>query len=297
MTIATQHKSKSLGSYPYGSVMTSITIALVAMGTLLMLIFAIINFAERVKENVELQVMLDNGLDDKQITQLKQILSEKKYVRKLGKQADITFKSKDEAARELIQDLKEDFMALLGENPLRNSFLLRIKSEFCSKESLEQIKKELEQVKGVFEVSYAQEFSEEVNQNVAMVSFLLSAFAVFMIIIVIVLIHNTIRLALFSQRFIIRTMQLVGATASFIRRPFLITAFWQGLLSGSIAFVILYIALPYINVGFIKLSEMYAPIQLLIIGATLIILGVLLSVLSSYRAVNKYLAMNLDELY
>ncbi|MDW8157331.1 MAG: FtsX-like permease family protein, partial [Bacteroidia bacterium] len=134
-------------------------------------------------------------------------------------------------------------------------------------------------------------------QNVAMVSFVLSAFALFMMIIVVILIHNTIRLALFSQRFIIRTMQLVGATDSFIRRPFLLTAFWQGLLSGLIAFIIIYISLPYLNVGFIRLSEMYSPIQILIIGGILIVLGVLLSVFSSFRAVNKYLSMNLDELY
>ncbi|MDW8296430.1 MAG: permease-like cell division protein FtsX [Raineya sp.] len=297
MATIMQQKSKSLGSYPYASVMTSITIALIALGVLLMLILGIINFAERVKENIEVQIMLDNGLENEQITQLRQLLSEKKYVRKFGGQADITFKHKDEAARELIRDLKEDFITLLGENPLRHSFFIRIKSEFCNKESLEQIKKEIEQVKGVFEVAYAQEFSEEVNQNVAMVSFVLSAFALFMMIIVVILIHNTIRLALFSQRFIIRTMQLVGATDSFIRRPFLLTAFWQGLLSGLIAFIIIYISLPYLNVGFIRLSEMYTPMQMLIIGGILIFLGVLLSVFSSFRAVNKYLSMNLDELY
>jgi cell division transport system permease protein len=297
MATITQTKSKSLGSYPYTSVMTSITIALIALGVLLMLIIGIINFAERVKENVEVQVMLDNGLENEQIAQMRQLLSDKKYIRRFAGQADITFKHKDEAAKELIKDLKEDFITLLGENPLRHSFLLHIKSEFCSQEGLEQIKKEIEQMKGVFEVSYAQEFSEEVNQNVAMVSFVLSAFALFMMIIVVILIHNTIRLALFSQRFIIRTMQLVGATASFIRRPFLATAFWQGLLSGAIAFTLIYVSLPYLNVGFIRLSEMFSPLQILIIGGILIVLGVFLSIFSSYRAVNKYLAMNLDELY
>jgi len=294
---AVQQKSKNLGSYPYSSVILSTSIALIALGGLSLLIIAILNFADMVKENVEVQIMLDNGLEQEEINKVRQVIEAKPYVRLLQGKPDVVFKHKDEAAKELIKNLQEDFIALLGENPLRNSFLIHVKSDYHSREQLNKIKQELEQVGGIFEVVYAQEFSEQVNKNVATVSFVLSGFALFMMIIVVILIHNTIKLALFSQRFIIRTMQLVGATAGFVQKPFLKTAFIQGLLSGIIAFSLLYLAIPYLNIDYIQVEKLYSPFQLLLIGIMLIVLGVLISVFSSYRAVNRYLAMNLDELY
>jgi cell division transport system permease protein len=292
-----QQKSKNLGSYPYASVILGTTVALIALGGLSMLIIAILNFADMVKENVEVQIMLDNGLEQEEIDKIEQTIASQPYVKLLNGKPDIIFKHKDEAAKELIKNLQEDFIALLGENPLRNSFLIHVKSDYHSREQLSKIKQELEQVEGIFEVVYAQEFSEQVNKNVATVSFVLLGFALFMMIIVVILIHNTIKLALFSQRFIIRTMQLVGATASFIQKPFLRTAFIQGLLSGIIAFSLLYLAIPYLNIDYIQIEKLYTPFQLLLVGIMLIVLGVLISVFSSYRAVNRYLAMNLDELY
>ncbi|MDX1904492.1 MAG: permease-like cell division protein FtsX [Thermonemataceae bacterium] len=295
--MSVQQKSKNLGTYPFASVMFSITIALMAMGVLLMLIVAIINFSKLVKENVEIQVMLDNSLENEDINQLGQFLKAKSYIRKINGKPDVVFKHKDEAAKELTKDLKEDFVGLLGENPLRHSFLIHIQADFYSKENLQKIKKELEKERGVFEVIYAQEFSEQINNNVATISFVLSGFAIFMMIIVVILIHNTIKLALFSQRFIIRTMQLVGATAAFVRKPFLQTAFVQGLLSAFIAFFLLYLLIPYLNIGFIKVETLYQPLQLVLVGGVLLLLGIVLSVISSYRAVNRYLDMNLDDLY
>jgi cell division transport system permease protein len=293
----TQQKSKNLGSYPYASVILSITIALMALGILCMLIIAILNFNKAVKENVEIQVMLDNGLENEEISKVRQFLEQQKYIRQLAGKPDVVFKHKDEAAKELIQTLKEDFVTLLGENPLRNSFLIHIKSEFHSKENLQQIQKDLEKVQGIFEVVYAEEISDQVNTNLATISFVLMGFSIFMMIIVIILIHNTIKLALFSQRFIIRTMQLVGATANFIRKPFLKTALIQGFLSSLIAFTFLYSIIPYLNIGAIKVETLYNPTQLALVGLFLVVLGVTLSVLSSYRAVSRYLDMNLDDLY
>jgi cell division transport system permease protein len=297
MPTVIQQKSKNLGSYPYASVILSTTIALIALGGLSMLIIAILNFANMVKENVEVQIMLDNGLEKEEISKVRQVIEAKPYVRWLQGKPDVVFKHKDEAAQELIKNLQEDFITLLGENPLRSSFLIHVKSDYHSREQLNEIKKELEQAEGIFEVVYAQEFSEQVNKNVATVSFVLSGFALFMMIIVVILIHNTIKLALFSQRFIIRTMQLVGATASFIQKPFLKTALIQGFLSGLIAFSLLYLAIPYLNIDYIRIEKLYTPLQLLLVGAVLLTLGVLISVFSSYRAVNRYLSMNLDELY
>jgi len=298
MNVAIQRKSKNLGSYPYASVILSITIALMALGILSMLIIAILNFSNAVKENVEIQVMLDNGLTDEEITKVRLLLEEKKYIRSQNSgKPDVVFKHKDEAAKELTKNLKEDFVTLLGENPLRHSFLIHIKSDFYSKDNLAQIKKELETTQGIFEVVYAQELSDQVNTNVATISFVLSGFALFMMIIVIILIHNTIKLALFSQRFIIRTMQLVGATAGFIRWPFIKTALIQGLLSSLIAFTLLYTIIPYLNIGFIKVEQLYTPLQLGLVGLILLFLGIVLSIISSYRAVNRYLDMNLDDLY
>ncbi|MFN3316145.1 MAG: cell division protein FtsX, partial [Raineya sp.] len=116
-----QQKSKNLGSYPYASVVLSTTIALIALGGLSMLIIAILNFANAVKENVEVQIMLDNGLEREEISKVKQVIEAKPYVRLWQGKPDVVFKHKDEAAKELIKNLQEDFIELLGENPLRHS--------------------------------------------------------------------------------------------------------------------------------------------------------------------------------
>jgi cell division transport system permease protein len=294
----TSYKSKRLGSYPYISVVLSVTIALLAIGVFSMLIVCVRQMSQLVRENVEVQIFLSSGVVEADISKIQQKVAQKPYIRQQNGSADIRFLHKDQAAKDLTKQLDENFIELLGENPLKHSLIVRIKADYHSPAKLKEIQTDLQKIEGVFEVEYAANMIEDVNSSVATVVFVLFGFAIFMMIIVIVLIHNTIRLALFSQRFIIRSMQLVGATAQFIRKPFLKTAILQGLGSGLAASAILYIVLRYIeNVTDLKISNLYSFSQFLMVAGLLIFTGAILSIVSSYRAVNKYLGMSLDELY
>jgi cell division transport system permease protein len=172
-----------------------------------------------------------------------------------------------------------------------------VSEEFQSSEQLTIIAKELEAVPGVFEVSYMTDLVDSINKNLFKVSLIMGGFILILIVTVIMLINNTIRLALFSQRFLIRSMQLVGATRGFIRKPFLVRAFLFGILAGILASAILYGLLEYTKGNIEGFAALQNTELMLLLFAGLSIMGGLLSGFSTLRAVNKYLNMSLDELY
>lgn len=159
------------------------------------------------------------------------------------------------------------------------------------------IAKELEAQPGVFEVSYMTDLVDSINKNLFKVSLIMGGFILILIVTVIMLINNTIRLALFSQRFLIRSMQLVGATRGFIRKPFLIRAFFFGILAGVLASAILYALLEYTKGNIEGFASLQNTEQMLLLFVGLTITGGCLSGISTLRSVNKYLNMSLDELY
>jgi cell division transport system permease protein len=209
----------------------------------------------------------------------------------------LKFVSDEEAAATFIASTGEDFTKFLEDNPLRDSYVLAIAEEFQTSEQLTSIVKELENIPGVFEVSYMTDLVDSINKNLLKVSLVLGGFILILIITVVMLINNTIRLALFSQRFLIRSMQLVGATRGFIRKPFLARAFLFGMMAGSFASVILYGLVKYTQANIEGFALLENQKLLLFLFGLLIVVGGLLSVLSTLRAVNKYLNMSLDELY
>jgi cell division transport system permease protein len=293
----TPASKKRLGSYPYASVLLSITTALFVLGVFALLILDARTLSRMVRENLEVQVFLNNALSESERLQVEKVLAEKEYVKKSQGKAALRFIAKEQAAKELTQQLGEDFESLLGENPLKNSYILPIDAAYYQLDKLQVLEKDLRQVNGVVDVSYPQNLINDINKNIATISFILFSFVLFMSIIVIILIHNTIKLALFSQRFIIRTMQLVGATATFIRRPFLRTAAVQGALSGLLASALLFAFIQYIESQVEEFKSLHQYETLALIALILVLIGIFLSLLSSLRAVNKYLQMSLDELY
>ena len=292
--VSTKLQSKKLGSYPYFSVVLSITIALFVIGIFSVLMLVARQFSQIIKENLEIQIMLNNGLNDAGRPQLEQILLQKPYIQE-GK---LRFISKEDAAKELVGQLEgENFMELLGTNPLKNQYIINIKSEFYEKDKLVEIEKDLRKTANIDDVSYAKTSITQTNDNIATISFVLFTFALIMLIVVVILIHNTIRLALFSQRLIIRSMQLVGATAGFVRAPFLHTAALQGIFSGLLASGLVFGILTYLQKEVAELSTLIHLPSLFIIFAALVVLGLIISVFSSFRAVSHYLNMSLDDLY
>jgi cell division transport system permease protein len=288
-------KKKNLGSYPYISVVLSITLALFVIGVFGSLIIYSKELERLVRENVKIQVYLKNQTTETHRGQIEKSIASKAFVSK--NQDAIQFVSKDEAAKEFIEETGEDFKKFLGENPLRDAYLVKIHEDYHDAENLKKIKAEIEKIGGVYEVYYVENVIESINKNITKIGLILMGLVALLLFIVVMLINNTLRLALFSQRFLIRSMQLVGARSSFIQKPFLIRASIHGLISGIFSTGLLLGLLMYATKRIEDLSLIQNNDRLLVLIGALIILGVVVAVVSTYRAVSKYLKLSLDELY
>ncbi|HMP99624.1 MAG TPA: permease-like cell division protein FtsX [Cyclobacteriaceae bacterium] len=290
-------RKKKLGSYPSFSVIFSITLALFVIGLFGMLIIFANQMEKLVRENVKVQVYLNSNLTDAQRLQIEKNLSARSFILLENEQPSITYISKDEAAEKFIADTGEDFRQFLGDNPLRDAFLVGINPEHHSKSAMDEIKKEIEAISGVYQVFYVESLIESINQNVTKIALVLLGIGLVLLLVVMLLINNTVKLALFSQRFLIRSMQLVGATRWFIQKPFLLRSLFYGFAGGIIA-VLMIIGLLRYATGYVEEISMLQNKELmLMLFASLILIGITLASLSSYRAMRKYLGMSLDELY
>jgi len=288
-------KKKNVGSYPYISVVFSITLALFVIGVFGSLVIYSKELERLVRENVKIQVYLKNQISETQRGQIEKSIGSKAFV--LKNHDAIQFVSKDEAAKEFIKETGEDFKKFLGENPLRDAYLVKIHEDYHDVESLKKIKEEVEKIGGVYEVYYVENVIESINKNITKIALILIGLVALLLFIVVLLINNTLRLALFSQRFLIRSMQLVGARSSFIQKPFLVRASIHGLVSGILASGLLVSLLMFATRKIEDLSLIQNNDRLMILFGTLVLLGILVAVASTYRAVSKYLKLSLDELY
>ncbi|MBG8555367.1 MULTISPECIES: cell division protein FtsX [Hymenobacter] len=290
-------RKKKLGSYPHTMVVFSITLALLVIGLFGLLLLHAHRLSEVVKENLEMQVYLERDLPEAQLLRLQQTFAAKPFIAFRDNQPQVRFLSKEEGARQFVEQTGEDFQQFLGDNPLRDAYILKINPEFTDKAGLARVEKELRAETGVFEVQYVQSLIESINHNLRNISLVLLGFAAVLTIVVVVLINNTIKLALFSQRFLIRSMQLVGATSMFIQRPFLRRATWQGFVSGLLAALLLLALLQYAYLRVEELRLLRDERLLAVLLVFLVALGSFIGFISSFRAVRKYLRLSLDELY
>jgi cell division transport system permease protein len=288
-------KKKRVGDFKFISVLFSITLSLFIVGLFGVIIIQAKTLTSIIRENIELQVFLNKNISEAERQKIGEFLASKPYVLEKEEGLRLTFTSSDEAAEAFLKDTGEDFTKFLDDNPLRDSYT--IAEEYQTAEMIEEIVEEIQLQNGVFEVTYMNDLVESINKNLVKVSLVMGAFILILILTVIMLINNTIRLALFSQRFLIRSMQLVGATRGFIRKPFLGKAFLFGALAGVMASAILYGLIEYAkaNVDGFSMLQNYELLYILFGG--LVIIGAVLSFFSTLRAVNKYLNMSLDELY
>jgi cell division transport system permease protein len=292
-----KYKKKNLGSYPFVSVVFSITIALTVVGLFGLLLILTSKLTRTIQENVEIQVFLNKDLSTNEIIKISKTLSSKGYILLKDGIPQISTISKEVAAKQFTEETGEDFINFLGDNPLRDVIVLKINQEFHSVENLAEIKKEIELIRGVYEVSYVESLVNSINENLAKVGLVLLLIFAVILLGVVVLIHNTIKLALFSQRFLIRSMQLVGATSSFIQRPFLLRSFFYGAISGVLTIALLVLFLNFINTKVEGLSELQSMDELLILAGVLLTLGAIVGFISTFAATRKYLKLSLDELY
>ncbi|MEQ8424533.1 MAG: permease-like cell division protein FtsX [Cyclobacteriaceae bacterium] len=290
-------KKKKLGSYPYFSVVFSISLALFVIGVFGALIIYSKELERVVRESVKIQVFLQSRVTEAQRLQIQKTLTAKPYTAKERPGGSVQFVSKDEAAKQFIKETGEDFQKFLGENPLRDAFVVSIDDAYHEPAKLAGIKTEVEKLNGVFQVYYVESVIDSINKNVTKISLILLGIALLLLSTVVLLINNTVRLALFSQRFLIRSMQLVGAKSWFIQRPFLYRASLHGFIAGVIASLLLVTLILVGNRRIEDLQLIQNTERLAVLAVSLLITGILVALLSTFRAVNKYLKLSLDQLY
>jgi len=291
-------KKKKIGSYPNAMIVMSLTAALFLIGFCGLLVIQSKKLVSIIRQNIEVRVFIDKEVTKAGQDSILTVLKAKPYVSvTLETPNPISFVSKEEAAKEFIEGTKEDFTAFLGENPLRDSYRVKIGEDYFEESKLQQIKKDLETIQGVYEVVYQEDLADNINRNVTKIYAVLASFALIMLIIIVLLVNNTIKLAIYSQRFLIRSMQLVGATNGFIQRPYILRGAMQGTIGGVLAGGLL-IALQQVavrNVEGLAMLQEYDKIVVLV--AVVLALGIMIGIASTYQSLARYLRMALDDLY
>lgn len=269
----------------------SLSLVLFMLGLLGIIILNTRKLSDNFKENIGVQVVINDNAKDVDVQHLIKTLDASEYVK--STQA-IT---KEEAAKKLQEDIGEDFIDFLGFNPLSASVSVRLNANYANADSLAWIEKELLETNLVKEVIYQKSLISSINENVKKISMVIIVFSALLMIIALALINNTIRLSIYSKRFIIKTMQLVGATQGFIRRPFVLKGIKHGIYGGFIAILMLIGVLYSAQKQLPELAELQDPNMLASLFGIVIMLGIVISWISTSLAVRKYLRLKSDELY
>ena len=284
---ASAKKTKTI----YISTVFGIAMVLLMIGLLGLILVNANNLSRYVKENIVLNVFVDDAAHETDVLQLQKQLEANPMVKQTQ------YVSKELAARNLQKDLGEDFVKFLGYNPLSQSLDVYLKAEYANNADIDKFKNALLKNPLVKEVKYQQSLVDQMNKILTNISLVILAFAAIFVILSVALINNTIRLAIYSQRFLIKSMQLVGATKGFIRKPFLLYGIWHGLLGGLIAILILIgtLSLAYKEVPDLVILRNYTEfgiVFIVVIGA-----GIFISGFSTFLAVNKFLRLKVYDLY
>ena len=282
-------KRKLISSY--FSVVLSIGLVLFLLGVLGLLVLNTKKLADHFKEQITLSVFLKDNAKQVEIDQLQKSLVLAPYTK------TATYVSKEEAAEQHSDDIGENFIDFLGYNPLKNSIDVQLNADFVTTDQIASIAEEISSKGYVEEVSYDKPLIALLTDNVKKISFWILIVSAIFTFIAVLLINSSIRLSIYSKRFIIKTMQMVGATKTFIRRPFLWTNIKLGMLGALLALLVLGGLLYYMNANFpeLKLFDDLWFLGGLFLGV--FILGVLISLLSTFFATQRFLNLRTDDLY
>ncbi len=269
----------------------SVSLVLFLLGILGLVLINARELSDYFRESLSFSVMLNDDSKEADIRMLQKDLDAKPYVK------STKYISKDEAAAKMKDDLGEDFISFLGDNPLPPTIDVYLHAGYTKPDSVTKIEKYILQYPFVKEVYYQESLLFLINENVRKISIFLLVISSFLFLIALTIINNTIRLSVYSKRFLIRTMQLVGATRAFIRRPFIIQSAFHGLLAALIAMSLMFGLLYMIEKEFFLMFTFESTKLLIILGVSIIITGVLINIISTYFSVNKYLSISEDKLY
>ena len=252
----------------YFSVIISITVVLFFIGILGLFLLNTKSLASHFKEQIVMTVYLKDNAKDIEITQMQ------KKIQLNSSTKRVQFKSKEDAAEEYARDIGEDFVEFLGFNPLLNSIDIYFNAAYVNALSLNQTKTEIEISDFVAEVVYDQPLVTLLEKNIERISFVLLISTALFVVIALLLINSSIRLSIYSKRFVIKTMQLVGATKSFIRRPFILSHLSLGIISSFLALTALNFLLWEVNKRFPEIEIMQQTSELMIVFGSVLILGI-----------------------
>ena len=269
----------------------STTLVLLLLGLVAFFVLAAHNLSVYVRENISFSIVVSDNMKERDILQLQKQLSRQPFVRYTE------YISKEQAQKEYIETMGIDPQEFVGYNPLTASIEIKLKSDYANADSIARIEQLIKQDSNVREVSYRKELVNAVNDNIRKISLSLLALAVVLALISFALINNTIRLTIYSQRFLIHTMKLVGASWAFIRRPFLLRNLWIGLLAGAVASGILWAAARWVVAYEPGLVRVVTPRVMLLVSAVVLASGVLITWLCALLSINKYLRMKAGTLY
>jgi cell division transport system permease protein len=269
----------------------SVSLVLFLLGLLGILFISAKKISNHLKENIGFHVYLKDNAKDDEVERLHNFLKASNYVK------SSMYLSKDSAAKIYQKDVGEDFVQFIGYNPLPASIEVQLKADFANPDSIAWIEKQILDFSSVKEFNYQESLVNMVNKNIDRIALVLLIFIALLLLIALALINNTIRLAIYSKRFVIKTMQLVGATGGFIRKPFLMSGIQHGIIAGIIANLILggiiYAALKKIP----DLAQITDTSMIIYLFGIILVLGVFISGISTFFAVRKYLRLSSEELH
>ncbi|HXJ97216.1 MAG TPA: permease-like cell division protein FtsX [Gelidibacter sp.] len=275
----------------YFSVVISIALVLFLLGCLGLLVLNAKKVADHFKEQVVVTIYLNDSAKDIEVKQLEKTLAMSEYTK------STEYVSKEAAAESMKAETGEDFMDFVGYNPLQNSIDVHLKADFVNLETLASITEELSNKKFIEEIRYDNDLVELMNDNVKKITFWVLVISGVFTLIAVLLINSSIRLAVYSKRFIIKTMQMVGATKSFIRRPFVYHSVKLGIIGAFIALIGMGVVLYYLDQTFNELHLLDNPILIGGLFVVIFLLGILITWISTFIATQRFLNLKTDALY
>ena len=269
----------------------STTMVLLLIGMALSAVLMARNLSAYVRENICFSLVLDDGMDNRAVLSLQRRLEKQPFVKEMA------YISKEDALKDYIRETGTDPRQFAGFNPLRASVEIHLKSAYANTDSIAQIESLLGQESHIKDIVYQQELVDAVNRNVGRISLLLLGLAALLLLISFALINNTVKLTIYAKRFLIHTMQLVGAGWGFIRRPFLWRNFWTGLFAGLAADAVLWGLAGWLVTAEPGLAGVVTARVMGLVAVAVLVAGVLITTLCALLSVNRYLRMRPDALY
>jgi cell division transport system permease protein len=272
----------------------SIAFVLFLIGLLGLLVLNTKNVSDYFKEQASITIFLNDDIEEARLTAFQNSLKEKEYTK------SVSYVSKEEAAEIVIKENGEDFMEFVGYNPLKNSLELFLNADFVTPEKMEEIKNNLSKNSYVFEISYNKSLIALLTENVKRISLWVLFFSALFALIAMLLINNSIRLSVYAKRFTIKTMQMVGATKKFIRKPFILSSIKLGFFGAIVALIGLAITIYYLNNYFPELGLLDNDNDKILIAALfgcVFLIGIIITWLSAFFATQRFLNLRTDELY